>query len=66
MSYTQAQLDGLRAAVAGGVRTVKVDGKEVTYASTAEMLRLIAVMERSLQPVASRVTHYNPTYCKGT
>lgn len=66
MSYTQAQLDALRAAVAGGVRTVKVDGKELTYASVGEMLRLIAIMERSLQPASARVTHYNPTFCKGT
>ena len=66
VSYTQGQLDALREAVAGGVRTVKVDGKEVTYASTSEMLRLIAIMERSLQPSSSRISHFNPTYSRGT
>lgn len=63
--YTQAQLDSLRAAVATGVRTIKVDGKEVTYSSTGEMLRLIAVIEGALTPAASRVTYYNPRYDRG-
>ena len=65
MSFTQTQLDALRNAVASGVRTVTVDGKTVTYASTGEMLRLIAIMERSLTAPADRVTYYNPVFDKG-
>jgi hypothetical protein len=65
MSYTQTQLDALRDAAASGVRTVTVDGKTVTYGSTAEMLRLIGVIERSLTAPASRVSSYNPIYDKG-
>ena len=66
MSYTQTQLDALRDAAASGVRTVSFsDGKTVTYGSTGEMLRLIAIMERSLVAAGSRVTYYNPTFDKG-
>lgn len=65
MSYTQTQLEALREAVASGVRTVTVDGKTVTYSSTGEMLRIIAIMERSLTPAASRVTSFNPIFDKG-
>ena len=63
--YTQAQLASLREAVATGVRTIKVDGKEVTYSSTGEMLRLIAVIEAAVAPAGSRVTHYNPRFDRG-
>lgn len=65
MSYTAQQLADLKAAVARGVRTVTTDGNTVTYASTAEMLSLIAIIERSLAPKSSRVTHFNPSYDKG-
>jgi hypothetical protein len=63
--YTQAQLDALREAAASGVRTVTVEGKTITYASVGEILRLIAIMERSLTAVDSRVTYYNPVFTKG-
>lgn len=65
MSYSQAQLDALRDAAASGVRTVKVDGKEVTYSSLAEMRQMIAVIERSMTPVSNRTTHFQATYDKG-
>lgn len=66
MSYTQAQLDALRAAVAQGVREVTVDGRRVVYSTTDEMLRLIAVIERSLARAAGRrVTGRNPIFRRG-
>lgn len=63
MSYTQDQVNALKAAVAKGVRTVTTDGHSVTYASTAEMLQLISVMERQLS--TARPSYSNPTYSKG-
>lgn len=67
MSYTAADLASLKKALAKGVRTATVDGQSVTYASTAEMLRVIAVMERELAAAAgtSRPAYYNPSYSKG-
>ena len=64
--YTQEQLQTLRQAVAGGVRSVTfADGKKVEYGSVGEMLRLIGVIERDLMPASQRATHVNPTFCKG-
>jgi len=63
MSFTQTQIDNLRAAVAAGVRTVTTDGNSVTYASTDEMLRVIGVMERAVSTSTTRYS--NPYYQKG-
>lgn len=48
MSYTQTQLDALRAAAAKGVKSVSYDGQTVVYASLSEMRAMIAAMEKSL------------------
>lgn len=63
MSYTQEQLTALKSAVAKGIRTVTTDGHSVTYASTAEMLQVISVMERQL--TTAKPSYSNPTYSKG-
>lgn len=67
MSYTQAQVTALKNAVANGIRTVTTDGHSVTYASTSEMLRIIAVMEKELEANSgqrkSRITY--PTFERG-
>lgn len=55
--YTQEQLTALKAAVARGVRTVSYDGQSVTYASTAEMLKIIRIMERELNPARPRISY---------
>ncbi|WP_412506155.1 phage head-tail joining protein [Roseovarius sp. SYSU LYC5161] len=49
MSFTQSQLDALKAAYASGVKTVQHDGKMVTYRSFTEMERAIERIEASLQ-----------------
>lgn len=59
--YTQAQLDALRAAAARGVKTVSYDGQSVTYASMAEMLSLIAQIERELSPRRGPILRTMPT-----
>lgn len=63
-SYTQTQLDALRAAVATGALQVRNSNHEmVTYRSLEEMQRLIGVMERALGGARSAVLQ--PTYSKG-
>lgn len=64
MSYTPEQLEALRAAVAKGVRVVSYDGNRVEYQSVDEMLRLIAVMERTM-PGAAGGRRVYPVYTRG-
>lgn len=61
MAYTQAQLDALRDATARGVRRVSYDGKTVEYASTEEMLKLIATIERALNATKGPILRTMPT-----
>lgn len=53
MAWTQAQIDALKDAIATGTRTVSVGGRTVTYASTAEMLQVLRVMEAEVSPPTS-------------
>ena len=46
--YTLEQLTRLRAAIAKGVRRVKYEDKDVTYASIDEMLKVLRLMEEDL------------------
>lgn len=59
MSYTQTQLDALRAALASGTVRVSYDGRTVEYRSIADLERAIATIERSLgqRTASSRVTY---------
>lgn len=45
MAWTQASIDRLKAAIASGARQVMEGGRMVTYQSTDEMLRVVAMME---------------------
>lgn len=63
--YTEAQLTGLRTAAASGTLRVTYDGKTIEYRSQAEILRMIAVIERSMSS-AKRVTHFQPAFQRGT
>ncbi len=67
MSYSEADLVKLRAALSSGVRSVRFeDGRQVEYQTVAELVQAIGIVERALIPAASRVTHFNPVYSKGT
>lgn len=59
MSYTQNQLDALRAALASGTSRVSYDGRTVEYRTMAELERAIARIERSLgqRAAGSRITY---------
>lgn len=48
MSYTQGQIDALRAAIATGATRVRMNGEEVEYRSLAEMKSILADMEASV------------------
>lgn len=48
MAFTQAQLDTLEEAIAGGVLTVEYADKRVTYHSLDQMLALRDQMRREL------------------
>lgn len=63
--YTEAQLNALRAAAASGTLRVTYDGKTVEYRSQKEILQMIGRIERSVSG-AARVTHYQPTFQRGT
>jgi hypothetical protein len=69
MSFTQGQIDALKAQVAQGVQSVRYnDGKEIQYIPLAEALKLIAKMEREVNSAtgSGRQTRFNPTYTRGT
>lgn len=59
MSYTQAQLDALRAALVSGTNRVTYEGRTVEYRSVADLERVIATVERALgqRGAASRITY---------
>jgi hypothetical protein len=63
-AYTQEQLTALRAAIAKGVTRLRMNGEEVQYRSLDEMMRLAAVMDRSLNGVQTQ-QHY-PAFTRGT
>lgn len=45
MAWTQSDVDILKAAIAGGVKTVSYSDKTVTYHSLSEQLQLLSQME---------------------
>ena len=64
MSYSQTDLDNLKAAIAKGVTSVRMNGEEVRFRSLAEMLQTVSIIERSLG--IARVSHYQPGFERGT
>ena len=48
MSYTQTQVDAMRAAIASGATRVRMNGEEVQYRSLNEMRSILADMEASV------------------
>jgi len=54
-TWTQADIDTLRAAVASGILTVRYDGppkRELTYQSLAEMRSLLSEMQQAVAAAA--------------
>ena len=57
MSYTQGDIDKLRAAIAKGASEVRIGEEQVKFRSLAEMRSLLAEMEAAVRPPVSR-QHY--------
>lgn len=60
ITWTQAEIDTLRAAIASGVLTVTYDGpprRSITYQSLDAMRALLASMEQSAAVAAGRTTY---------
>ena len=60
MSYTQADIDRLRAAMAKGASQLRIGEEQVTFRSLAEMRSLLSEMELAVNGGSSR-QHY-PTF----
>lgn len=66
MSFSQAQLDALDAAIAVGALRVTQGGETVEYRSLDEMMRVRALMVASANPATGRQTHFQPAFERGT
>jgi hypothetical protein len=64
LSYSTEEIAALKANLARGVKTARLNGEEVTFASMAEMRKQLAIMEREVSG-STRVTHFQPGYCRG-
>lgn len=53
VTWTQADIDALKAAVKTGTKTVKYADREVTYHSLDEMLKLLTAMQDSVDEAES-------------
>ena len=60
-TWTQSDIDSLKAAVGSGILTVRYDGppaRTITYQSLAEMRALLAAMQRDVATTAGTATSY--------
>ncbi len=48
MAFTQSDVDSLKSAIARGARRVRINGEEVEYASMAELMRALALVEQEV------------------
>lgn len=64
MSFTQSQIDALKAAIATGALTVRnANGELVTYRSLAEMRQALGIMEAEVAgPTRRRASYIHPVY----
>jgi hypothetical protein len=65
MAWTQAHLDAIKDAYASGVTTVWFEGRTTTYRSLNEMERVIAAIEKELNPATRRRRQYRLSSSKG-
>lgn len=67
-TWTQADIDALKVAVASGVLSVRYDGppaRTITYHSLTEMRSLLASMQQEVARTAGGRTHRFATTSKG-
>ena len=67
MTWTQSELDALKAAYASGTLRVSYDGRTVEYGSEADLIRRIRVVERGIATAAGkpRPSHSLASFSKG-
>ena len=54
MTWTQSELDALKAAYASGTLRVSYDGKTVEYGSEADLIRRIRTLEREIAATSGK------------
>jgi hypothetical protein len=54
MTWTQSELDALKAAYASGTLRVSYDGRTVEYGSEADLIRRIRVIERGIATASGK------------
>ena len=59
MTWSQAELDALKAAYASGTLRVSYDGRTVEYGTEADLIRRIRVVEREIAAASGTA---RPTY----
>lgn len=65
--FTQAQLDQLNSMIASGVLKSEYDGQRIEYRSMADLIRARDLVRSGLATsTATRVTHINPVFSRGT
>lgn len=62
MSWTQTDLDSVEAAIASGVLTCDVNGRRVTYQTTADLLRTRSAIRAFLEGQSSGSTQNSPRH----
>ena len=67
MTWTQSELDALKAAYASGTLRVSYDGRTVEYGSEADLIRRIRGIERGIAAAAGkpRPSHSLASFRKG-
>ena len=71
MAYTQADLDSINTAIAGGKRRVRLNNREIEYFSAGDMLKVKADIVAELADAAlvlagtRRPSAYRARVCKG-
>ena len=65
MAFSSEDLTAIEKAIKSGVRTVKIDGKEVTYASLPEMLQVRDLIRKELGQTSTSSTRVKANFDKG-
>lgn len=65
--FSQAQLDALNGMIASGVLKSEYDGQKIEYRTMVELIRARDLVRNGIATsAATRVTHVNPIFSRGT
>lgn len=54
MAWTQSDIDALKTAIGSGILHVAYSDRTITYKSTDDQLKALALMEREVSPTAAQ------------